>query len=235
MNAAEKKALFDRSNAGDAAAIETLKKIAGDGDLQAQTQLGWMYQYGRGVKTENDEAAYWYRRATEKGNAYAQNQLGLVLCNEWAVLSSHEESERWRTKAAEQGSKYFMYHLARDYEGGKHCIKKDYKKAMDWYLKAGEQGDYEAFWALGIMVDYGHGVSKNAIEEYKWFFLARAVASVEDDRDGRLSSAISNTAREMTDAQLITAKQVVADWVSAHSTWEWCDSIHLSRNQVCKK
>lgn len=187
-----------------------------------------MYRYGS--KTNKDEAAYWYRRAAEKGSAYAQDELGLILCNEWAILSNHQDSENWRIKAAEQGRATFQYNLARDYEGGKHCLKKDYSKARYWYLKGAEQGDFGSFEALGVMYRHEEGVSKSVIEEYKWFFLARAVAP-DDKYYGWLSDTINDTLKEMTDVQLATARLVVADWVVAHPLWAWRDATHLSRQQ----
>ena len=37
-----------------------------------------MYQHGRGVPQDDDEAVVWYRKAEDQGNAVAQTNLGLM-------------------------------------------------------------------------------------------------------------------------------------------------------------
>lgn len=228
ISAADKKLLFERSEAGDAPAVEAVRKLASDGDVPSQIHLAHMYQYGS--KRNKDEAAYWYRSAAERGSAFAQNELGLILCNEWAFLSDHQDSAKWRTKAAEQGRAVFQYDLARDYANGNHCMKQDYSKARYWYKKVSEQGDYRAFEALGVMYRHEEGVAKNLIEEYKWFFLARA--TVNDEKYyGWLSETIGDTVKEMSAGQIDSAKQSIADWTVAHPSWGWRDATHLGRQQ----
>ena len=194
-----------------------------------------MYEYGHGVKKDNSEATYWYRRAAEKGYDYAQNKLGLISCNMLAVLSSHAESENWRRKAAEQGRSVFQYDLARDYESGNHCMPHDYKQAMQWYVKAAEQGDYRSQYAIGIMYAHHEGVPQDLIEEYKWLFLARAMADADADKDGFLSNAVNGASSKMTPAQLLLAKKAVTDWAANHPNWEWCSSLHLRPRQNCQR
>lgn len=47
------------------------RKAAGQGDAQAQRQLGDMYRYGRGVKKDIREADRWYRMAAGQKAAAA--------------------------------------------------------------------------------------------------------------------------------------------------------------------
>ncbi|MEZ9521512.1 hypothetical protein AB4155_18515, partial [Vibrio splendidus] len=41
----------------------------------AQTNLGAMYENGRGVPLDEEQAVYWYRQAAEQGYARAQRYL----------------------------------------------------------------------------------------------------------------------------------------------------------------
>ena len=50
-------------------------QLAEKGDGKAQTNLGWIYEKGKGVTQDNQKAAKWYRLAAEQGFALAQFNL----------------------------------------------------------------------------------------------------------------------------------------------------------------
>jgi TPR repeat protein len=64
-----------RSFAGDATDI---RKLAEQGDADAQASLGFMYGNGQGVPQDYKEAVRWFRKAAEQGNANAQCNLGVA-------------------------------------------------------------------------------------------------------------------------------------------------------------
>src|SRR5215831_6386779 len=64
-----------------ATAIQLLQPFADQGNADAQSRLGFMYQYGRGVPQDDASAASWYQKAADQGNAYAQNNLGIMYQN----------------------------------------------------------------------------------------------------------------------------------------------------------
>jgi len=49
---------------------------AESGNATAQYNLGYCYEYGRGVAKDYVEAAKWYRKAADQGDSYAQCNLG---------------------------------------------------------------------------------------------------------------------------------------------------------------
>ena len=88
-------------------AIKRVGPAAERGDARAQTYLGFMYQYGRGVAQNYALAAYWYRRGAEQGNPMAQHLLGLLFDKGLGVPTNHVAAHVWlslaasRTKGAE--------------------------------------------------------------------------------------------------------------------------------------
>lgn len=54
-----------------AQAINWYKKAARQGHREAQYELGFMYQMGRGVRMNNRIACYWFRRSAVQGNRQA--------------------------------------------------------------------------------------------------------------------------------------------------------------------
>lgn len=55
--------------------INDIKKAAAQGDARAQTNIGAMYENGRGVPQDEEQAIYWYRKAVEQGDGRAQRYL----------------------------------------------------------------------------------------------------------------------------------------------------------------
>mgnify|MGYP003639806128 FL=1 len=53
------------------------KKLAEQGDAEAQNNLGVMYNYGNGVPENYEAAVMWYTKAAEQGYDKAQYNLGL--------------------------------------------------------------------------------------------------------------------------------------------------------------
>ena len=70
-----------RARSGDPvpyAAASKIIRLAEQGNVVAQGQLGFLYQTGRGVPQDAYEAAKWYYRAANQGNGRAQYELGLL-------------------------------------------------------------------------------------------------------------------------------------------------------------
>ena len=84
----------------NAEAVRWYRLAAGQGDASAQSNLGFMYQEGRGVPQDNAEAVRWYRLAAGQGHAMAQHNLAAsyavgagvpqdpVLAHMWFIISS---------------------------------------------------------------------------------------------------------------------------------------------------
>ncbi len=55
--------------------IKWYKKAAELGDAEAQYQLGYIYEWGKGVYQNKEEAMKWYRKAAEQGHIHAKEAL----------------------------------------------------------------------------------------------------------------------------------------------------------------
>ena len=58
--------------------IIDLKNKAQEGDVHAQTYLGYIYEVGRGVNRQLRESVQWYCMAAESGNEYAIEALKVL-------------------------------------------------------------------------------------------------------------------------------------------------------------
>ncbi len=59
----------------DVRAAHGYHQAAEQGDVCAQTHLGWMYAHGQGVLQDKLLALHWYRKAAEQGDTLAKNNL----------------------------------------------------------------------------------------------------------------------------------------------------------------
>ena len=120
-------------------AVMLLRPIAEQGDAQAQTYMGVLYERGKGVPQDYAESVKWYRLASEQGKADAQNYLGNMYSKGNGVSQDYAEAVTWYRKAAEQGKKAAQYNLGKVYANGEG-VKKDYVKAYMWFNVAAISG-----------------------------------------------------------------------------------------------
>jgi len=118
--------------------LEDLGRKDADGSYDYETGLN--YETGDGVEKDFAEAAFWFRKAAEKGHAYAQYFLA------WLYKDGGEGLERdlneaafWFRKAAEKGHADAQYDLGFLYEYGEG-LERDLNEAKKWYRKAADQG-----------------------------------------------------------------------------------------------
>ena len=143
-------------------AVEATRLAAEQGDAGAQSNLGVMYEGGRGVSRDETEAVRWFRLAAEQGFAQAQSNLGAMYADGRGVPRDDTEAVRWLRLAAEQGHVAAQSNLGNMHREGRG-VPRDETEAVRWFLLAAEQGDAHAQYNLGVM--YGtaaasHGMSR---------------------------------------------------------------------------
>ena len=123
---------FDRGMAaaqsGDfAAAVQQWRPLADQGDPDAQSSLGYMYEFGLGVAQNEVEAAALYGRAAEQGFADAQFNLAAMYDDGRGVALDDAVAANWYELAAEQGHVSAQYNLGLMYKWGEGVEKSDRK------------------------------------------------------------------------------------------------------------
>ena len=167
-------------------------KAAETGLLSAQKRAAEMYQSGKKIGKNVDEAAIWWTLAAEQGDAEAQFLLGehystgrrheygraleyYKLAAEQGYVAAKRqigylymsEAVRWMTIAAEAGDAEAQYNM------GRFCyIDGDYKRALAYLIQAGESGHAMAQCNVGVMYMSGTIVKKDINEAIKWLALA---------------------------------------------------------------
>ncbi|MDQ7078678.1 MAG: SPOR domain-containing protein [Robiginitomaculum sp.] len=105
------------------------------GDKREQFLMGLMYQRGKGVAQDYNQAAFWYGKSAAQGFALAQVSLGRLYDKGLGVEQSYEEALQWYYQAAKNGNAdamYFVGSMAYNGDG----IAADPNMAMQWFQKA---------------------------------------------------------------------------------------------------
>ncbi len=150
------------------------RKLADQGNADAQYTLGIMYLEGDGVAPIKSEAIKWLSAAATQGHQQAQNDLVNTILRYGAQDSLElKQATQILTQAAQEGQAEAQFMLGSMYAEGQGVIQ-DFMQAAHWLLKAANAGHPEAMHHLGMMYMIGNGVPKNRTEAYIWFNLAAA-------------------------------------------------------------
>jgi TPR repeat protein len=120
-----------------------IKEAAELGDAQAASNLAYMYEYGKGMPKNQNEAIKWYTRAAEGGIAEAQNNLGYIYANGKGIPKNLPQAVILYSKAAEQGLAEAQYNLGVMYTN-ELATQVDYVKAYMWANIAASQNNQNA-------------------------------------------------------------------------------------------
>jgi len=139
-----------------------MAKAQGD-DAEAQCWVGRVYDEGRLVPKDAEEAARWFLKSAEQGYATAQRLYGLM-----SVHVNPSVGERWMLRAAEQGDAEAQFWLGVAYEQNWFGTT-DVKEAVKWYQKAAEAGNPDAQVELGQKYEDGEGAEQSFKIAAEWY------------------------------------------------------------------
>ena len=160
--------------------IAGIRRLADQGDVDAQFTLGTIYSFSQiiyanggraGPESDPAEAAKWYRLAAGQGHAIAQNNLGSMYAYGRGVPQDDAEAVRWYRQAAEQGAAEAQYNLGLMHANGRGVPEND-AEAVKWYRLAADQGLARAQHNLGLIYANGTGVPQDDVLAYAWLTLA---------------------------------------------------------------
>jgi uncharacterized protein len=80
--------------------LQTLHTQAAQGNAKAQTNLGFLYANGQGVRQDYVQARQWWEKAAAQGRAKAQTNLGALYANGQGVPRDYVQSYMWWSLAA---------------------------------------------------------------------------------------------------------------------------------------
>ena len=154
-----------------------IRKAAGAGNAEAQFRLGVMYGNGDGVPLDYEQARAWFEKAIVQGHENAIITLAWMYANGTGVEVDEERARELYLQAAERGSAKAQYVVATMYRFAQYGLSKDMAVAVEWYLKAADQGMPTAQLALGKLLMEGKGVVQDDAAALQWLSLAHVNGS----------------------------------------------------------
>ncbi|WP_316860655.1 tetratricopeptide repeat protein [uncultured Cohaesibacter sp.] len=122
-------------------------KLAGMGEVSAQTLLGELYLKGQGVPQDYKAAREWFQLAAEKDDREAQFNLAMLYARGDGIQKDLGKAIDLFEKASASGQKNAQFNLGLLYLNGQ-VVKQDLTKALDLISKSAKQGLAEAQYTL---------------------------------------------------------------------------------------
>lgn len=135
-----------------------LLQKANSGDKNAQYDMGYVYEWGRGIAENKAMAITWYTKAANNGHLKAMKKLYSHY------IDKQEDVQTglvWIEKAAGVGDVQSMTNLGYIYERGSYGCQINYDKAFYWYEKAAKHNDWYSYGKIGWYYYEGQGTSTN--------------------------------------------------------------------------
>jgi hypothetical protein len=108
---------------------------AEQGDADAQYEVAEMYEKGRGVHKNPQEAFDWYSKSADTGNLKAQYKLGYMYFKGLGVKHNSKKAFNLLEKPADDGNVRAQYYLAALYANG-DGVEQDLEEAVSWYSRS---------------------------------------------------------------------------------------------------
>ncbi|MBE1506880.1 caspase family protein [Rhizobium viscosum] len=148
-------------------ALSWYRKAADHGYAQAMRDIAIMHENGDGVEADPAASIDWNMKAAEKGNISAMKALGDIYLNGTNVPKDLAQAEKWYSLAAEEGEDSYAMNQVGWVRQNRD--PPDYKGAMEWYRKAGNEGNTTSIRNIGWLYQNGKGVKKSDKEALKWY------------------------------------------------------------------
>ena len=132
-------------------------------------------------KSDDQQAAGWYRKSADQGYAPAQFRLGELYDSGEGVAKNSEQARKWYALAADQGMVEARFKLNRHKKSVSDGKERDVddERTRSANLRDARNGDMHAQLRVARMYDKGLDVSKDYIRAYAWYNIAAAQGSPE--------------------------------------------------------
>lgn len=120
------------------------QKAAEMGDAEGLFWIGALYGTGDIVSQDYTISTQYLQKSADQGFADALYQLGVYKLHGFGCQADWREALKYCKAAAEKGCADAANEVGYIYDRGEHGVKKDDKKAFEWFLKAAEMNHTEA-------------------------------------------------------------------------------------------
>jgi SH3-like domain-containing protein len=131
-------------------ALPIWRRLAAEGNADAQYALGVAYFKGEGVSRDLNNSMKWFEQAANSGNVQAMFNLGAAYWEGNGTRQSYAEAVQWWEKSATAGQSAAQYNLGLAYYLGKGA-EQDLDQALKWIRQSAENGHDGAQKVLSVI------------------------------------------------------------------------------------
>ncbi len=203
----------------------SLRLAAAKGDPSAQFEVAARLAEGKGTDQNFAEAVRWYERSAAQGFAQSMYRLGTLYERGLGVRKDLQQAAARYREAAEHGNIKAMHNLA-VLSAGSSSGSPDYPTAAQWFEKAAAYGLSDSQYNLAVLYENGLGVTKSAVDAYKYYALSASSGDTEAvRRRDELGAALSDADRTRADSQIAnwrlkTPDKIANDARAAGEDWK---------------
>lgn len=114
-------------------AYNILLKLAEQGHIKSQAIIASMLEEGKGVKSDRNQALYWYEKAAYNNHAQA---LYIWAIHNFEALEKIDEGKKYLEKSVSLACPEAIHFLATCLDIGEYGYVKDEERAINLYKKA---------------------------------------------------------------------------------------------------
>jgi TPR repeat protein len=162
-------------------AFESFKRLAEQGNPEAQYWLGVMFDSGKGIQTNQQEAITWFQKSYEGGYKYAPGILGCMYFTGTGLTQDYGKALFLLKQGAEMSDQLAEGWLGLMYKQGRG-VSQDYSIAVTWLERSANQGFAPAQVNLAFCYEKGFGVEKDATKAFALY----CKSAEQDDVIGQL-------------------------------------------------
>ena len=148
--------------------MKNLRSSAAAGNVPAMINLGYLFEGGKYVKRNYNEAFLWFGLAAELGNAEAQLQFGGCHHYGLGVTPNYSKAAKYYRLSAEQTNYVAMKSLGFLLMNG-FGVETNDDEAKSWLMRAANEGrNRRAMYDLGVLYSRKYPNTNATIESFKW-------------------------------------------------------------------
>ncbi len=155
------------------------EKAAEAGDIEAAASAissdAFTYFLGSedgSIKEDDAVALSFFKKAAEYGDPYAINMMVAFYTYGFGVEQDSAKALELASQLADQGNAEALYTMEENayayYTGSSEGIEKNFGTSFQYYLKLTEYGNERAMYNVGLLYEYGLGVSPDHEEAVEW-------------------------------------------------------------------
>jgi TPR repeat protein len=147
--------------------LQTLRRLADEGNAHVMYRLGRFYAGGNGVARDDAMAVEWYRKGSDAGNASGTTALAVMLLEGRGGRTDTQEGLRLLRLAATRNHAEAMNRLGHILLEGR-IAEKDALESARLFTRAAEAGHVQSMVDIGWMYSNGVGVQADFTKSAIW-------------------------------------------------------------------